>query len=48
MINKNYGVLNLSFIDRVIKMKRLEMLNILRNNIKDYILITKIIINLYY
>jgi len=36
MINKNYGVLNLSFIDRVIKMKRLEMLNILRNNIKDY------------
>jgi hypothetical protein len=36
MINKNYGVLNLSFIDRIIKMKRLEMLNILRNNIKDY------------
>ena len=46
MINKNYGVLNLSFIDRIIKMKRLEMLNILRNNIKDYILIIKIIINL--
>ena len=36
MINKNYGVLNLSFIDRVIKMKRLEMLNILKENIKNY------------
>ena len=36
MINKNYGVLNLSFIDRVIKMKRIEMLNILKDNIKNY------------
>jgi hypothetical protein len=35
MKNKNYGVLNLSFIDRIINMKRLEMLNILKNNIKD-------------
>ena len=36
MKNKNYGVLNLSFIDRIIEMKRLEMFNILKKNIKDY------------
>ena len=36
MKNKNYGVLNLGFIDRVIKTKRLEMLNILKKSIKDY------------
>jgi len=35
MKNKNYGVLNFGFIDRVIKAKRLEMLNILKKNIND-------------
>ena len=36
MIEKNYGILNLNFIDRLIVKKRSEMLKILENNIKDF------------
>ena len=35
MKEKNYGILNFSFIDNIIKKKRSEMLNILNKNIKD-------------
>ena len=35
MKEKNYGILNLNFIDNIIKKKRSEMLNILNKNIKD-------------
>ena len=36
MKEKNYGILNFNFIDKIIKKKRSEMLNILNKNIKDY------------
>ena len=36
MKNKNYGILNLSLIDRIIENKRTEMLNILQNKIKNF------------
>ena len=36
MKNKNYGILNLSLIDRLIENKRTEMLNILQNKIKNF------------
>ena len=35
MKEKNYGILNFNFIDKIIKKKRSEMLNILNKNIKD-------------
>jgi len=35
MKNKNYGILNLRFIDHIIEKKRFEMLNILKKNIND-------------
>ena len=34
MIEKNYGILNLNFIDKIIIKKRIEMLKILKKNIK--------------
>lgn len=36
MIEKNYGILNLNFIDKLIVKKRSEMLKILENNIKEF------------
>lgn len=36
MKNKNYGILNLSIIDRLIENKRAQMLNILQNKIKNF------------
>ena len=35
MKQKNYGILNFNFIDKIIKKKRSEMLNTLNKNIKD-------------
>ena len=35
MKEKNYGIFNFDFIDKIIKKKRSEMLNILNKNIKD-------------
>ena len=34
MIEKNYGIFNFNFIDKIIVKKRLEMLRILKLNIK--------------
>ena len=35
MKNKNYGILNLSFIDKIIEKKRLEIFNIIIKKISD-------------
>ena len=35
MKNKNYGILNLGFIDNIIEDKRLEMFNIIKNKINN-------------
>ena len=35
MKNKNYGIFNYSFIDNFIENKRLEMFNLLNEQIKD-------------
>ena len=35
MKNKNYGILNLSFIDKIIEKKRLEIFNIITKKISD-------------
>ena len=38
MKNKNYGILNIKLIDRIIEKKRLEMLGILKQKISKKIM----------